>query len=150
MATDYTSNQIGVQLNVPIYQGGYVSSRVREAVARREQSRDTLTLVKRQNVRQTREAYLAVTSGAVRVQALEQAQVSSQKALESTLIGYESGVRTGVEVLNAQRELYRTKRDLSQARYTWLLSRLRLKLAAGTLSEIDLAEVNALLTTGKP
>lgn len=150
LATDYTSNQIGVQLNVPIYQGGYVSSRVREAVARREQSRDTLTLVKRQNVRQTREAYLAVTSGAVRVQALEQAQVSSQKALESTLIGYESGVRTGVEVLNAQRELYRTKRDLSQARYTWLLSRLRLKLAAGTLSEIDLAEVNALLTTGKP
>jgi outer membrane protein TolC len=82
----------------------------------------------------------------VRVQALEQAQVSSQKALESTLIGYESGVRTGVEVLNSQRELYRTKRDLSQARYTWLLSRLRLKLAAGTLSEADLGEINALLS----
>jgi len=146
LATDYTSNQIGLQLNVPIYQGGYVSSRVREVVARREQSRDTLTLVKRQNVRQTREAYLAVTSGAVRVQALEQAQVSSQKALESTLIGYESGVRTGVEVLNAQRELYRTKRDLSQARYAWLLSRLRLKLATGTLSEADLGEINALLS----
>jgi outer membrane protein len=146
LATDYTSNQIGVQLNVPIYQGGYVSSRVREAVARREQSRDSLTLTKRQTVRQTREAFLAVTSGAVRVQALEQAQVSSQKALESTLIGYESGVRTGVEVLNAQRELYRTKRDLSQARYTWLLSRLRLKLATGTLNEADLGEINALLS----
>jgi len=146
LATDYTSNQIGVQLNVPIYQGGYVSSRVREAVARREQSRETLTLVKRQNVRQTREAFLAVTSGAVRVQALEQAQVSSQKALESTLIGYESGVRTGVEVLNSQRELYRTKRDLSQARYTWLLSRLRLKLATGMLNEADLGEINALLS----
>ncbi len=146
IATDNTSNQIGVQLNVPIYQGGYVSSRVREAVARREQSRDTLTLTKRQTVRQTREAYLAVTSGAVRVQALEQAQVSSQKALESTLIGYESGVRTGVEVLNAQRELYRTKRDLSQARYAWLLSRLRLKLATGTLNETDLGEINALLS----
>ncbi len=145
VATDNTSNQVGVQLNVPIYQGGYVSSRVREAVARREQSRDALAQAKRQTVRQTREAFLAVTSGAVRVQALEQAQVSSQKALESTLIGYESGVRTGVEVLNSQRELYRTKRDLSQARYTWLLSRLRLKLAAGTLSEADMSEINALL-----
>jgi outer membrane protein len=146
VATDVATNQIGLQLNVPIYQGGYVSSRVREAVARREQSRDGLTLAKRQTVRQTREAYLAVTSGAVRVQALEQAQVSSQKALESTLIGYESGVRTGVEVLNAQRELYRTKRDLSQARYAWLLSRLRLKAATGTLSETDLGEINSLLS----
>jgi outer membrane protein len=150
VATDVTTSQVGVQLNVPIYQGGYVSSRVREAIARQDQTRDTLTQAKRQTVRQTRENFLAVTSGAVRVQALEQAQVSSQKALESTLIGYESGVRTGVEVLNSQRELYRTKRDLSQARYAWLLSRLRLKLAAGTLSEIDLAEVNALLTTGNP
>lgn len=146
LATDVTTNQIGVQLNVPIYQGGYVSSRTREAVARREQSRDALTLAQRQTNRQTREAYLAVTSGAVRVQALEQAQVSSQKALESTLIGYESGVRTGVEVLNSQRELYRTKRDLSQARYAWLLSRLRLKAAAGTLNEADLAEINTLLS----
>jgi len=146
IATDATTNQVGVQLNVPIYMGGYTSSRVREAVARLEQSRDSLTLARRQTARQTREAYLAVTSGAVRVQALEQAQVSSQKALESTLIGYESGVRTGVDVLNSQRELYRTKRDLSQARYTWLLSRLRLKAANGTLNEADLNEINALLS----
>jgi outer membrane protein len=146
IATDATTDQIGVQLNVPIYMGGYTSSRVREAVARLEQSRDSLTQTKRQTARQTREAYLAVTSGAVRVQALEQAQVSSQKALESTLIGYESGVRTGVDVLNSQRELYRTKRDLSQARYAWLLSRLRLKAANGTLSEDDLSEINALLS----
>jgi outer membrane protein len=146
IATDATTNQVGVQLNVPIYMGGYTSSRVREAVARLEQSRDNLTLTKRQTARQTREAYLAVTSGAVRVQALEQAQVSSQKALESTLIGYESGVRTGVDVLNSQRELYRTKRDLSNARYTWLLNRLRLKAANGTLSEADLNEINALLS----
>jgi outer membrane protein len=146
VATDATTNQVGVQLNVPIYMGGYTSSRVREAVARLEQSRDNLTLTKRQTARQTREAYLAVTSGAVRVQALEQAQISSQKALESTLIGYESGVRTGVDVLNSQRELYRTKRDLSNARYTWLLNRLRLKAANGTLSEADLNEINALLS----
>ena len=141
-----TTDQIGLQLQVPIYQGGYVSSKVREAVARREQARDGVTLVKRQTARQAREAYLAVTSGATRVRALEQALASSQKALEATLLGYESGGRSGVEVLNAQRELYRTKRDLSQARYSWLTGRLRLKAAIGTLNDADLAEINSILT----
>lgn len=143
-----TTDQIGLQLQVPIYRGGFVSSKVREAVARREQAREALTLSKRQTTRQAREAFLAVTSGATRVRALEQALASSQKALEGTLLGYESGVRTGVDVLNAQRELYRTKRDLSQARYAWLSSRLRLKAAIGTLNEADLAEINRFLTQG--
>jgi len=143
-----TTDQIGLQLQVPIYQGGFGSSKVREGEARRDQARDALTLSKRQTARQTREAYLALTSGAARIRALEQALNSSQKALEATLLGYESGVRTGVEVLNAQRELYRTKRDLSQARYTWLTSRLRLKAAIGTLNEADLAEINSFLTQG--
>ena len=143
-----TTDQIGLQLQVPIYQGGYVSSKVREGVARREQARDGLTLIKRQTARQTREAFLAVTSGATRVRALEQALASSQKALEATLLGYESGVRTGVEVLNAQRELYRTKRDLSQARYSWLTGRLRLKAATATLNDADLTEINSILTPG--
>ena len=82
------------------------------------------------------------------MRALEQARVSTQKALESTLLGYETGVRTGVDVLNAQRDLYRTQRDLAQARYTYLLSRLRLKNAVGTLSEADIAGLNALLAGG--
>lgn len=141
------TNQIGLQLNVPLYQGGYVNSKVRESVARREQARDTLALTERQTTRQTREAYLAVTSSAARVKALEQALVSTQKALESTLIGYESGVRTGVDVLNAQSDVFRTKNDLSQARYTYILSRLRLKAAAGTLVEADLVEANNLLAS---
>lgn len=147
-AIESTTDQIGLQLQVPIYQGGFVSSKVREGVARREQARDALTLTKRQTTRQTREAYLAVTSGATRVRALEQALASSQKALEATLLGYESGVRSGVEVLNSQRELYRTKRDLSQARYSWLVGRLRLKAATATLNDNDLAEINSLLTPG--
>jgi outer membrane protein len=149
IGTESTTNQVGVQLSVPLYQGGYVSSKVREAVARREQTRDNLTRTRRDTTRQTREAWLAVTRGARRVQALELAATSSQRALESTLIGYESGKRTGIEVLNAQRELYRTKRDLSQARYDWLVARLRLKAAAGTLVEPDLAEVNSVLA-GEP
>jgi len=145
---EYTTNQIGVQLQVPLYAGGITQSRVREAEARRDQARAALDLARRTVTRLTREAYLAITGGIARVRALEQAQTSSKKALESTLIGYESGVRTGVDVLNAQRDLYRTQRDLAQARYTYLLSRLRLKFAVGILSEADLDGVNTLLAGG--
>lgn len=147
---EYTTNQLGVQLQVPLYGGGITQSRVREAVARRDQARAALEQTRRQTTRMTREAYLAVTTGMARVQALEQAQTSSRKALESTLLGYESGVRTGVDVLNSQRELYRTQRDLSQARYAYLLSHLKLKLAAGTLNDADLAAVNSRLVLAAP
>jgi outer membrane protein len=142
---EYTTSQVGVQLQVPLYAGGITQSRVRESEARRDQARAGLDLARRTATRLTREAYLAVTGGITRVQALEQARISSKKALESTLMGYESGVRTGVDVLNSQRDLYRTERDLSQARYVYLLSQLRLKFAAGTLNETDLGAVNALL-----
>ena len=145
---EYTTNQVGVQLQVPLYAGGITQSRVREALARRDQARAVLDQTKRTVTRLTREAYLAITGGIARVHALERAQASSKKALESTLIGYESGVRAGVDVLNAQRDLYRTQRDLSQARYTYLLSQIRLKLAVGTLNEEDLGVTNALLTGG--
>jgi len=143
---EYTTNQVGVQLQVPLYAGGITQSRVRESEARRDQARAGLDLTKRTATRLTREAFLAVTGGITRVRALEQARISSKKALESTLIGYESGVRTGVDVLNSQRDLYRTERDLSQARYVYLLSQLQLKFAAGTLNEEDLSAINALLT----
>jgi len=145
---EYTTNQVGVQLQVPLYAGGITQSRVREAEARRDQARASLNQARRTITRLIREAYLAITGGIARVQALEKARASSKKALESTLIGYESGVRTGVDVLNAQRDLYRTQRDLAQARYVYLLSQLRLKFAAGTLNEADLGAVNALLTGG--
>jgi outer membrane protein len=143
---EYTTNLVGAQLTVPLYSGGITQSRVREAEARRDQARAALDSARRTTARLARESYVAAATGMRRVEALEQARGSSKKALESTLIGYESGVRTGVDVLNAQRELYRTERDLSQARYAYLLSQLRLKLAAGTLSEADLAEVNGWLT----
>jgi len=143
---EYTTNMVGAQLQVPIFAGGVTQSKVREAEARRDQARAALDAARRTTARLARESYIAVVNGMRRVEALEQARASSRKALESTLLGYESGVRTGVDVLNAQRELYRTQRDLSQARYAYLLSQLRLRLAAGTLNEADLAEVNGLLT----
>jgi outer membrane protein len=140
-----TTDQIALQLQVPLFQGGSVASKVRESLARRDEAREGLEQTRREVTRQAREAYVAVVSGISRVKALEQALASNQRALESTVQGFETGVRTGIDVLNAQRDLYRAKRDLSQARYNYLVSRLRLKAAAGTLGEDDVLALNALL-----
>ncbi|MGH8715567.1 MAG: TolC family protein, partial [Burkholderiales bacterium] len=93
----------------------------------------------------TRQAFLGVTSGVAQVKALAQALVSNQTSLASTKLGQEVGVRTEVDVLNAQQQLYSAKRDLAQARYNFILSQLRLKSAAGQISEDDLAEINRWL-----
>ena len=97
----------------------------------------------------TSQAYLGVTSGAAQVKALEQALVSSQTSLNSSKLGLEVGVRTTLDVLNAQQQLYATQRDLAAARYAYLLSGLRLKAAAGSLTETDLAEVDRYLIPAK-
>jgi outer membrane protein len=94
---------------------------------------------------QARQSYLGVTSGIAQVKALEQSVVSNQSALESTQLGQEVGVRTSVDVLNARQQLYTAKRDLSQARYNFVMSRLKLKAAVGSLTEEDLALINQWL-----
>jgi outer membrane protein len=143
--TETTTNQVGLVFQLPLYQGGNVSSKVRESFARRDEASQKLDQSQREAAQQAREAYLAVSNGIARVKALVQAQASNQRALDTTVLGYERGARTGVDVLNTQRELFITRRDLSQARYDYLLSRLRLKAAVGTLSEADLADINRLL-----
>ncbi|MEN6584747.1 MAG: TolC family outer membrane protein [Sulfuricella sp.] len=145
VGNDTKATTIGLQLNLPLYQGGAISSRVREAVANQERARQDLEQTVRQTALTTREAYFGVTSGISQVKALEQALVSSQSSLDSTKLGLEVGVRTNVDVLNAQQQLYSTKSDLYKARYNYLLNRLRLKSAAGTLAEDDLQQVNQWL-----
>jgi outer membrane protein len=142
---DTTTKLIGVQLNVPLYQGGGQQSRVREAIANKEKARQDLENARRTVIYSTRQAFLGVTSGVAQVKALEQALVSSQSSLDSTKLGQEVGVRTGVDVLNAQQQLFSAKRDLAQARYNYILSQLRLKAAAGQLAEDDLIQVNQWL-----
>ncbi|GBL44255.1 type I secretion outer membrane protein, TolC precursor [Sulfuriferula multivorans] len=138
---------IGVEFNLPLYQGGLVGSRVREAVANQDKARADLEDARRQVDLNTSQAYLGVTSGEAQVKALEQALISSQTSLDSTRLGFEVGVRTTVDVLNAQQQLYSAKRDLAAARYNYILSGLRLKAAAGTLSEMDLGEVDKWLVS---
>jgi len=140
---------IGLEFALPLYQGGLTSSRVREAVANQEKSRQELEDALRTAALQTRQAYLNVTSTEAQVKALEAALASSQKSLESTQLGLEVGVRTNVDVLNAQQQLTSAKKDLAAARYNFLVSVLNLKAAAGSLSPADLEEIDRLLVAAK-
>jgi outer membrane protein len=142
---DTTTRVIGVQLALPLYQGGLTSSRVREALANEDRARQDLDNARRSAELAARQAFLGVANGMAQVEALRAALVSSQSSLDSTRLGLEVGVRTQVDVLNAQQQLFSTRRDLAQATYTYLMSLLRLKAAVGTLTEDDLAQINAWL-----
>jgi outer membrane protein len=133
---------VGLELNVPIYQGGLVSSQVREAVANQERARQDLENATRDASLQARQAWLNVNSGAARVSALEQALASTQLQLDSTKLGLQVGVRTSLDVLNAEQQVLSASRDLAGARYAYLLAGLSLKAAVGTLSPADLAEID--------
>ena len=139
------SGVLGLEFGWVLYQGGAIDSRVREAVANQGKARYDLDEVRRQSRLDARQGYLGVYSGDAQVRALEQALVSSEAQLKSTKLGLEVGVRTRVDVLNAQQQLYTTKRDLSAARYKTLFSGLQLKGAAGSLGMDDLNALDALL-----
>lgn len=140
-----TSQEIGVQLNVPIFQGFAVQSRVREALANQERAREDLINTRRNSVLLVSQQYLNVTNGMAQVKALEQALTSSRSQVESTKLGRDVGVRTEVDVLNAQQLFYSARRDLAQARYNLLMSKLRLEAEAGELDEDDLSQINEVL-----
>jgi outer membrane protein len=139
------SNSVGVQISVPIFSGGFTSSKVRENIALAEKAENDLDFARRSASQNARTAYFAVTSGLSQIKALRSAEKSSQTALDSNKLAYQVGVRTNIDVLNAQQQLYSTQRDLARARYDTLLNALRLKSAAGTLAEGDLSGLNMLL-----
>ena len=141
--SDFTS--IGVQVNLPIFQGGQVVSRQREASANRAAAESTLEQARRNAALQARQQYLGATNGLAQVRALKAALISSQSSLESNRLGFEVGVRINIDVLNADNQVYVTRRDLAKAVLETLMSQLRLKAAVGTLSEDDVVAANALL-----
>lgn len=136
---------IGLELNVPLFEGGLVNSRTREAHSLYNQAFQRLEETYRAAQRQTREAYLGVISGISQVKALAQSVISSESALEATQAGFEVGTRTTVDVVASQRVLLQAKRDYARARYDYILNTLRLKQAAGTLTPEDLQEITRWL-----
>ncbi len=139
------NSDVGLVLSVPIFEGFGTQSRVREAVALRDRAAQDLENVQRTVAQSVRQNFLFVSNGTSGVQALERALVSTQSQLDSTILGRDVGVRTSVDVLNAQQQVIQTRRDLQNARYNYLLNTLRLKAAAGRLAEPDLEEINRVL-----
>ena len=145
IGSDSTSSAIGLQVAIPIYAGGAVDSRVRQAIANQDKAKADVEVQKRTAAQNARQFFLGVTNGLAQVRAFEAALTSSKTSLDSNKLGYEVGVRINIDVLNAQQQLYTTLRDLSKARYDTIVSGLRLKAATGGLMEEDIAAVNSLL-----
>ena len=142
--TNWT-NTVGIQLAVPLFAGGTTQGRVDQSRAVRERTRYELESVKRSTVLTTRQEFLNVDSGVAQVKALEQAVKSNEVALYSAQRGQEAGMRTSFDVLNAQQLLFTVRRDLAQARYGYVTSRLKLRSATGLLGEEDVQLVQSWL-----
>jgi outer membrane protein len=142
---DQKVSTIALQVQIPIFAGGAVDSRTREAVALQEKARADVETARRQAAFDASQFFLGVTNGIALVRAREQALASSETALASNKLSYEVGVRINIDVLNAQQKVVQARQNLSQARYDAIVNGLKLKQAAGALYEVDLEEVNRLL-----
>ena len=128
-----------------LYSGGSIQNRIKETLVLEDRSANDLEAARRIVTQATRQAFYTLASGAAQVRALEAAESSSQLALEATQLGYRVGVRVNLDVLNAQTQLFQTRRDLARARYDVLLGSLRLRQAAGVVSAQDVAAIDRLL-----
>ncbi len=138
-------SRVGLELNLPIYQGGLITSQTRQSRYLYNQAMEEQAKQQRAVERQTRDNYRGVISGISRVNALQRAIQSNEKAFEAAEAGFEVGTRDIIDVLAAQRDLLRARRDHARSRYDYLLDTLQLKQAAGILEESDLVQINEWL-----
>jgi outer membrane protein len=139
------SGQIGIALNVPLYQGGFIDSKVREAIALQDNARQALEAARRNALFNAQTGFAGVESSVASIKANAQAVHSAEVAYDSNKVGQEVGVRTNLDVLNTQQNVFTTRRDLASAYFNYLIGVLRLKAAAGTLNELDLEQLNRRL-----
>jgi outer membrane protein len=143
--SDLHNTTVGLQLQIPVYQGGAVSSKIREAVANQQKAQEEIEAARRKVELDTKQAYLEITSSIAQAHANEQTLRSAQSQLSSTNKSFKLGIRTNVDVLNAQQQVFNAKRELLQTHYTYLLGLLKLKYSSGLLFEQELDEVNQLI-----
>jgi outer membrane protein len=149
VATRVHSQQVGLQLTVPLYAGGATQSLVREASALEEKARQELAAAQRNAASLVRQAFAGVVNGRAQVEALQTAVQASRNAVESNKIGYKIGTRINPDVLNAEQQLYQTQRDLNKARFDTVMQQLKLIAAAGQLQESDLQSLQTVVTPTK-
>lgn len=145
ISTRVRSSQVGLNLTVPLFAGGGVQARVREAIALKDKAEEDLEAARRLAVAQARQAFSGVVNGQAQVEALASAIFSSKSAVDANKIGYRIGTRINIDVLNAEQQLYAAQRDWHKARADTLMQSLRLKAANATLAEADLYAINNLL-----
>ena len=143
--TQYYQKSVGLQLTVPIYSGGFVDSQVRETLARLESSEDQLEALRRDLAVRVHQEYRGVTEGLAKIRALELAVKSAEQLVLSSRRSFEAGVRTRLDILNAEEQAGTARRDLAQARFNYLASRVRLRALAGSLRAENIDEINGWL-----
>ncbi len=139
----YTS--AGVELNIPLYSGGYVSARARQSVATRDQAEEDLNATREEIISGTTREFRGVQSGEARIHALEKAVSSSERSLLSSKKGFLAGSSTNIDILNAQEQIFTARRDLFEAKLRYLLAKLRLAADVGALGDDDIESANAYL-----
>lgn len=146
--SSYTNHLIGLQVNIPLFAGGYVNSTVRQAIAEQVRAEENLEATRRDLAVRVHREHRGVTESVLKVRALEQAVRSAQQLVISSQRSFEAGSRTMVDVLNAEQQLQTTLRDLAEARYLYLVSRVRLRALVGMDREQSIGEVNGWLGQG--
>ena len=146
IGSTYNTDSVGLQLNIPIYSGGYVSATIRQSLAKLEQAQDKLSERQRAVTADVRKYFNALSNGVAKVQAYTQSVTSNEIAVVGTQKAYTAGMRTNVEVLNAQEKLFAAKRDLARERYQLIFNWMQLKQSAGVLTDADVQEANGWLS----
>ena len=141
----YENKSIGVQLNVPLFSGGYVNSTIRQAVAEQTRAEETLEALRRDLGVRVHKEFRGVSEGVMRVRALEQAVRSADQMMKSTQMSLKAGSRTQLDVLNAQQQYTMALRDLAQARFVYLMSKVKLASLAGDDAVASVDDVNGSL-----
>jgi outer membrane protein/protease secretion system outer membrane protein len=141
----FENKTIGLQLNIPLYSGGYVNSTIRQAVAEQTRVEESLEALRRDLGVRVHKEYRGVSEGVMRVKALEQAARSAEQMMKSTQMSLSAGSRTQLDVLNAQQQFTLALRDLAQARLVYLLSRVRLASLVGDDAMVSVEQVNGSL-----
>lgn len=142
IGSTYDTTSLSVQLNVPIFSGGFVNASVRQAIAAQEESKEQMNLKLRQVKADVRGFYNGMANAISSTQAYQQAEKSSQAALVGTKKGFEFGTRTNVDVLNAQEKLFESQRNLAKARYQFVTNLIKLKESTGQLNAQDIEQVS--------
>ena len=144
--TRYDTSAVGVQLSIPLFSGGYVSANVRQAEAKKRQAQQDLESTQRKVTLETRQNFNNLITGIAQIKAYEQAVASNETALESTRKSVKAGMRSNVDILNAQQQLYSSKRDLARSRYQYIINWLKLKSSVGTLGDDDVQMASSWLS----